>query len=232
MKRESLAVLIGLIAFPWAMHAQDADFLLNEGYQLETFTHKDLLSWESHGIGGAVNSQKQVLLYETPGSEGYMIVSPKSYGDDVVVSYEVMALNASTVLVAQLGVHNTGDYEFNPETGYDGNVHYLMDSVNSYMFVFHNASFNKFGPFVRKYPEPGKEPLRAATENVLETGKYSHVEIGVVGGRIHFKVDGKTIWQVTDPDPYKGGKIAFRVRGKISQTGSCVIRNVKIYSRD
>ena len=38
------------------------------------------------------------------------------------------------------------------------------------MLAFHNVAHNKNGPFVRKYPLPGKEPLITAKKNVFEVG--------------------------------------------------------------
>ena len=75
------------------------------------------------------------------------------------------------------------------------------------MFAFHNAAHNKNGPFVRKYPEPGGEPLIQAKKNAFEVGKYHHVEIGLEEGKIWFVVDGKKVFKLKDETYHKGGKV-------------------------
>ena len=100
------------------------------------------------------------------------------------------------------------------------------------MFAFHNAAHNKTGPFVRKYPEPGKLPLIQAKKNALEVGKYHHVEIGIEEDNIWFRVDGKIIFKAKDEVYYKGGKVILRIRGTGHEQASCIMKNVKIYSKE
>lgn len=202
-----------------------------KGYKVEEFSHKDLKKWGAFGFGDIDKNHKQTLMFETDGSLGYMLVSPESYGENVVLSYDVMAINAATVLVVEMAAHNRSNHDLSIDSGYDGNVKYLFENVNMYMFAFHNAVHNKNGPFVRKYPEPGSEPLFAAKKNVFEVGKYYNVKIGMEQGKIWFKVNGKKIFKIRDNEHYKGGKIILRVRGTGHELGACIIKNVKVYSK-
>jgi hypothetical protein len=203
-----------------------------EGYKVESFGHKDLAAWDAHGMGAIEANHGQSVMHESPGSLGYMLVSPKSYGKNTIVSFDVLTLNAATVLVVEMAAHNSSNFELSLDAAYDGNVKYLFENVQMYMFAFHNAAHNKTGPFVRKYPEPGAEPLAAASENVMKVGQYHHVEIGNEEGELWFKIDGKRIWKVKDPSFYEGGKVILRIRGTAHETASCIIKNLNIYYRD
>ena len=202
-----------------------------KGYAIEEFSHIDLENWESFGKGAMQANHGQTVIHETTGSVGYMLVSPRTYGENVIVSCDVMTLNPATVLVVEMAAHNRDNFELTLDPDYDGNVKYLFDNINMYMFAFHNAAHNKPGPFIRKYPEPGIEPIVEASKNVMQTGKYHHVEIGVQEGKLWFNIDGRKILKVIDSDYYKGGKVIIRIRGTAHETASCILKNLKIYSR-
>lgn len=202
-----------------------------KGFTCEEFSAKDLLNWKSYGLGATEKNHGQAVLYESDGSLGYMLVSPKSYGKNTIVSYDVMALNAATVLITEMAAHNLPGSELRLEDEYDGNVKYLFENVSMYMFAFHNAAHNKTGPFVRKYPVPGANPLAASSTNLMQVGKYYHVEIGMENGQLWFNLDGNRIWNTEDPDAFEGGKVILRVRGTAHEKASCLIRNFKIYSK-
>jgi hypothetical protein len=122
-----------------------------------------------------------------------MLLSPETYGENVIVSYDIMTLNPATVLVIEMAARNSDNFDFKLDADYDGNVKYLFKNINMYIFAVYNAAHNKNGPFVRKYPEPGNKPLIEAKKNAFEVGKYHHVEIGMDEGKIWFLVDGKNI---------------------------------------
>ena len=54
------------------------------------------------------------------------------------------------------------------------------------MIAFHNAAHNKSGPFIRKYPEPGKEPLVKSIQPSKHSGRYYNIEIGKIEDRLFF----------------------------------------------
>ncbi len=201
---------------------------LNAQSITDSFTHQDLEDWTAFGLGNIEANHNQTVMWENEGAVGYMLVSPKTYQGDVTVSYDIMALNAASVLIVELNAHNTPTPDLDLPADYDSNVKYLFDNVNMYMFAFHNAAHNKTGPFVRKWPEPGANPLKAANKNVLEVGKYHHIELGIKDGYLFFKADGKRVFKVKDESPYDGGKVILRIRGTAKEMASCIIKNLEI----
>jgi len=235
MKIRSLFVSIILFAFmlaaPVLAQAHKSKYE-KKGYRLEEFSHKDLTKWASYGKGAIEANHGQTVMYETPGSLGYMLVSPDSYQGDIIVEYDVMTLNAATVLIVEMFAHSSDDYKLELEPEYDGNVKYLFNNIRMYMFAFHNTAHNKTGPFVRKYPQPGMEALISANRNVMNVGKVHHVEMAIQKDNLWFKLDGKKLLNVHDDDPFRGGKVILRIRGTAHETASCIIKNLKIYKSD
>ena len=209
------------------------DPYLKDGFTVEAFSHKDLLKWESWGKGIVANgSHGQLILSESDSSKGIMILSPKIYGKDVILSYDLMSLRPATVCIVELLAHNTDDYNLKLPEDYDGNVEYLFKNINMYMFTFLNAAHNKPGPFIRKYPEPGTEPLVQTDKQFMQSGIYYHVELGKIGSKLFLKIDDQMILETTDANSFNAGKIILRIRGTAHEVASCLIRNVKIYSRE
>jgi hypothetical protein len=227
--------LLFVLAFTFfysnSMKAQ-IDSLQNEGYQLEKYSAKDLTKWEVQGIGiVARESHDQLIMSESEGSKGIMIVSPKVYDQNVILSYDVMTLRPATVLVVEMSAFNQENFDLKFPPNYDGNVKYMFDNVKMYMLAFHNAPHNKPGPFLRKYPTPGMEPIAETDKRYLYPGIYYHVEAGKEENTIWLKIDGKKVLETSDPESYKGGKLIIRIRGTGHEVASCLIRNVMIYSK-
>jgi hypothetical protein len=233
MKVKSLLfVLIFIFLFFNLIKAQ-VDNYEKHGYQVEKFSPKDLLKWEVQGKGIVENAgHDQLIMSETEGSKGIMIVSPRIYDQNVILSYDVMTLRPATVLIVEMSAHNMENYGLEFPKEYDGNNRYLFDNVNMYMFSFHNAPHNKPGPFVRKYPLPGNEPLVKTEKRYLYPGIYYNVEVCKQENIIWLKIDGIKVLECSDPEAYKGGKIIMRIRGTEHEVASCLIRNVKIFSKN
>lgn len=222
-------VLICLMIFP--LSAQEIGE--KAGFAVEAFSIKSLLKWESVGKGIVDNgSHDQLIISESDSSKGIMILSPGSYGSSVILSYDVMSLNPATVVIVELSAHNTENFDLRLPEDYDGNVQYLFKNVKMYMYTFLNAAHNKPGPFIRRYPEPGTEPLVQTDQQFMQSGIYYHVELGKIEDRLFLKIDGRMVLETIDPHPFNGGKIALRIRGTAHEKASCLIRNVKIHSRE
>jgi hypothetical protein len=231
-------ILLVAVGAPWAhgAEAQSAavpdDPWLARGYQVQEVSAQQLrTSWQAVGKGRMSENHEQLVMSELDGSVGYMLVSPQVYGDHVVVRFEVLVLRPASVLVVNLAASNGPDGALTFPEDYNSNVKYLFDNLQMYMLVAHNAPHNKPGPFIRRYPQPGNPPIAASSQQIIRTGQYHQVEVGQEGGKIWYKIDGKTIVTAQDAQPLGPGKVILRIRGTGHETASVLLRNVRIYSK-
>lgn len=199
--------------------------------QQTKLTPEDLDQWSFYGQGTKmVESHNMFFMKEAQQSQGVMLVSPESYGDNVVLKYEVMALTPATVCVAILSASNIGDdSQLTIPSDYDGAMQLWIDGVQSYFYAFRNAPHN-YTPFIRKYPvaEGAKAALASYKENVMHSGLFHTIEMGRNDGKLWLKIDGKKILKTEDEKALSGGHIAFRIRGTAGEYAACLIRNVEI----
>jgi len=210
---------------------ESSGFQIDDTYSVEEVKASDMVNWEFHGTGKVTTWGSQLLLSETEGSKGVILISPSSYGKNVVVSYDVMTLTPASVLVLMLSSSNNESLGLDIGADYDGNLGTLREEVAFYMIAYHNAPHNRF-PFVNKYPKEGENLLQEAEKTFMHPGIYYHVEVGREGDRIVLSVDGQKVLDVVDPDSFPGGKIVFRARGTGHHSASCLMRNLKIYSKN
>ncbi len=193
-----------------------------------TYSPKDLEKWESLGDGNGYVTHGQFIMEEVEGSQGFMILSPNRY-NDVVLRYEVMTMNAATVLVAVINASDIGKSTGLTIPGdYMGSFGFWTKEVEDYMFGFRVMAHNST-PFLRKHPAPGKSStIGLAEKNVMYPGWRYTVECGKKGSQIWLKIDGETIISVVDEQPLGAGKLAIRVRGTAGDLGKCMVRNLEI----
>jgi len=193
----------------------------------EEVTVQDLASqWDFYGEGSRKVEGRLFYMKEDPGSKGVMIVSPESYGENIRVSYEIMPMNAASVLVFALNASDAGDGKsLTLPEGYDGSMGYWVHKVNLYFFAFHNAAHDRT-PFVKIFP--GGETLAEAEANVMRVGFFHTVVVEREGAIVRLSVDGNLLFEGRDENPIGGGHLAFRIRGISEETASCLIRNVRI----
>lgn len=197
----------------------------------ETLSVDDLLSWDKWGNGYFGNFRNRaVQMTEDPHSEGIMLVSPKSYGRDVVVTFDVMTLRPATVLVFMHSISDgTGSESIVIPSGFDGAMSGWPSNATSYFFAFHNAPHFRY-PFVNRWGPDGVQLLQEAGQDYMTPGKWHSIEVGRSGGQLWLKIDGERVLDVTDPDPFGGGHLAFRIRGSGTERASCFIKDVIIHS--
>lgn len=190
-----------------------------------------LSQWSFYGGGFvAVDTQQQhTVLAETPGSKGVMLVSPRPYDGDLVVSYKIRPLTPESVLVAMLSVSDRGaDATLHLPEGYDGNMGTLTTDTDNYFVAYHNVAHNSY-PFIRKYTEAtvGREQLVIGESNRMTTGWHT-VEVGKQDGRLWLKVDGALIVEASDAAMLEAGYLIFRMRGTSERIGVCLIKDLRI----
>lgn len=210
--------------------------LSSAGYaQVEKISAKELGEWTFYGIGTTVVDHHDLFLMKESeqDSKGAMVVSPKAYGENVVMKYDVMSLTPASVCVAILSLSDKGESQtITIAENYDGaNGKWGAETWQCYFFAFRNQAHNHF-PFLRKRskPEIDEAPrfIDYYDKNVMQNGMFHSIEVGRKNGKIWLKIDRKKILKYKDENPYSGGHLAIRVRGTAGEYASCFIRNLEI----
>lgn len=187
---------------------------------------KELATWKIWGKGNAEIFQDGLLLKESAGSIGFMLVSPSVFPHNFVLRYSVVPLSASTVLIAVLqsadSLHTTS---LSLPEAYDGNMAVWNEQKRSYMIAFKNAP-HASTPFIIR--QPGGKPVKAASQDLILVGISYEIEIGIHNGKLWLAVDGKELVSWVDPQPYPGGHIALRIRGLPGLPAACLLRNLSV----
>jgi ribosomal protein L27 len=193
------------------------------------YTPKELENWKKLGDGRGTVVQSQFYIEETEGSLGFAVISPEKY-NDVVLRYEVMTMNAATVLVALLNASDIGNStDLTIAADNKGSFAFWTKETESYMFGFGVMAHNTL-PFIRKSPVTGTETgiLKLAEKEMIHSGWRHLVECGKKDNKLWLKIDNETIIDFADSKPLEAGKIVIRVRGTGSDLGKCLVRNLEI----
>ena len=233
MKTKNLLLLAMSILFCSCLTAQDMDgrpSYISDSYDVQEISAAELLNWNLFGVGRIVQNGKQIYMGETQGSLGVMLTSPGKYGKELVVSYDVMTLQGAGVLVAMMSLRNepSGGLSLNSE--FNGALGVIRESAEFYMIAFRDAPHGRF-PFINRYPENSKNPLIEAKKWYMHPGIHYHIDVGVEKDRIWLAINGEKIIETKDSDPLGEGHFSFRIRGTAGELGSCLIKNVKIYTK-
>ena len=203
---------------------------LKEATEGETISVSELVKWQFLGEG-EVNIdeiENAVFMTEAEGSKGVTIVSPKSYGESIVLSFKVKPStyeSVNVVIISASDKDTGGDIQVLPD--YDGNFGFwTQENVQNYIFAFHNGAHNR-KPFIIK--NPGMTLLVENDENVAEE-RWLDIETGRKGLNLWLKIDGKMIVEGTDQDStgLPDGKVAFRLRGTPDSVASALFKDVVI----
>ena len=74
-----------------------ASELIDNTWKVEDISAKALVAWSVYGDGELAIDHQQLVMGENENSKGDMLVSPSSYGDNVIIRYDVMVLDPSAV---------------------------------------------------------------------------------------------------------------------------------------
>ncbi len=186
-------------------------------------TPQELSTWKTLDKGKTTVIGDELIIEEIEGSDGFFLISPESYIGDLQLNYKVKALSDSSVLIVLFSASDNGASEKltlpSPET--KGSEFWTWRThLEHYNLTFNNRSHgNK--PFFFKNESPNKRGFYQNTkENIVEVGKWYTVEIGKVGNRLWFKLDGNIIFEQEDCKPFPNGHLMFRISGT---TGEQVI---------
>lgn len=196
----------------------------------ETISVSELAKWQFLGEGEVKidETENAVFMTEAKGSKGVTLVSPRSYGENIVLSFKVKPStyeSVNVVIIAASDKDTGEDIQVPPD--YDGNFGFwTQENVQNYLFAFHNGAHDR-KPFIIK--NPGMTLLVENDENVAEE-RWLDVETGKKGLSLWLKIDGNMIVEGTDSDGtgLPGGKVAFRLRGTADSVASALFKDVVI----
>ncbi len=214
----AFAIITGLPAFEAQAHSTP-----------ETIPVHELLQWQSAGQGTIETFRDRALqLTETEESEGLMIISPKSYGNQIVVRFSTMTLRPATVLVVMLSSSDgDGSGVLSIPEDFDGNLSNWNPEASDYFFAFHNAPHFRY-PFVIRRQADSALLLQEASRSYMSVGRWHDVVCGRDGSQLWLKIDGKTVLNIKDPNPLDGGSIALRIRGSGTERASAFFKDLTL----
>ncbi len=191
---------------------------------------EELAKWCFLGTGtvGVDAAENALLMSETDGSVGVTLVSPKSYGKNVTVSFKVKPSTYESVNVVMLSASDVASGgEIKVPADYDGAFGFwTAEQVQNYVVAFHNGAHNRL-PFIVKCP--GMEPVAEGEKHVAGE-RWHDVEIGREDSKIWLKIDGALVVEGNDSsaESLPGGAIAFRLRGTATGLASALFKDVVI----
>ncbi|MCK5462495.1 MAG: hypothetical protein KAI95_05740, partial [Bacteroidales bacterium] len=80
------------ISAAYAQNADDRTGYIADNYTVQEISTDELMGWDMIGKGQLSAIYKQIYMAEDEGSVGVMLISPAKFGNELVVSYDVMAL--------------------------------------------------------------------------------------------------------------------------------------------
>ncbi|RCR67500.1 hypothetical protein DUE52_22135 [Larkinella punicea] len=201
-----------------------------ETWKRQDVPSKNLAQWRFLGIGRAFATiGNQTCLEEAENSEGVMLLSPDSYGKQVIVRYQFLLLSPAAIVVTLLSARNKATDGLTIPADYNGAMNFWTGSRENYFFVFRNAPHGGT-PYITR--NPGARVLTSAPEqDGLLTGIYYNVEVGQNLSRIWVAINGKTVLEADDSDTIPGGRVALRVRGSADYKAAVLFKNLVIYSK-
>lgn len=191
----------------------------------------DLASWTVAGIGSVspAPEEKAVRVREGADSKGLTLVSPRAFGEKVVVRFKVKPEQYEGVCVVLLSAADasTGGIAIPPN--HDGGMAYWSEgTVHDYMVAFHTG-YHQPNMFIRRNPGMKEIVLK---KDIAAGQQWYDIEIGRAGAHVWMKVDGRSALDAIDPgDIMPGGYIGIRLRGPGDGSYSCLFRDVSVKER-
>ncbi len=182
----------------------------------ESISAKKLQAWTTLDKGKTSVNKDELIIEEIQGSDGYFLISPKSYEGDLILNYKVKTMSESSVLIVLFSASDKGQSSNltlpPPETTGRGFWDWRTN-LEHYNLTFNNQSHG-ITPFFFKNETAYKKGFhQRAKSNIMEVGAWYEVEIGKVENRLWFKLNDKIIFEQEDCNPLANGHVIFRISG-------------------
>lgn len=186
----------------------------------EEISAKALTAWQTLDKGKTTVNEDELIMEEVAGSDGYFLISPKSYEGDIILNYKVKALSESAVCIVLLSASDQGEtlkLTLPPKEAKGRDFWDWRTQLEHYNLTFNNRSHN-YTPFFFKNRAPRAKGFHLSkAENIMKTQEWQTVEIGKQGTRLWFKLNNTIIFEEEDCKPFSGGHVIFRISGTNSE---------------
>jgi len=183
---------------------------------IEHISLQELSNWRTLDKGLSQVVGEEIIIEEIDGSDGYFLISPKTYHGDLIINYKVKALSESSVMIVLFSASDKGITEglTLPSKEAKGRDFWTWRThLEHYNLTFNNASHG-YTPFFYKNLTPLSKGFRLnKAENIMNTMEWYDVEIGKQGKRLWFKLNNELIFEQEDCVPLEGGHVLFRISG-------------------
>ncbi|MBQ4821167.1 family 16 glycoside hydrolase [Aquimarina sp. MMG016] len=184
--------------------------------QQEEITAQELSKWKTLDKGKSTVKNDELIIEETKGSNGYFLISPKTYKGDFIINYKVKAMSESSVLITLFSASQKNDTDelILPENDASPEEFWQWRSnMKHYNLTFNNKSHG-YKPFFFKNMSPHSRGFyQTLPDNITEVGKWYDVEIGKKGTHLWFKLNNNIVFNVEDCNPLNDGHLIFRISG-------------------
>ena len=175
---------------------------------------KELAKWKLLGKGTVeiIDEGSTLKITESSDSKGIVLLSPKNYPPDTVVSFMFKPLQYKGIGVVLHSISGVDKQQVITPKNYDGNLNYWRSkksNIQNYMFTFHTA-FHQEKLQHAPYPvallrrNPGFTELSKGKDLVTDEKWYS-IEVGRHMSTLWLSVDGILVLKVNDPGPILPG---------------------------
>ncbi|EZH73337.1 hypothetical protein ATO12_20260 [Aquimarina atlantica] len=205
----------------------------------EKISSQELSEWETIGKGKTLIKDHEFVFEEIDSSDGFFLVSPKSYRGDMVIQYKIKALSKASVLIVLFSASDTSEtiqltLPENNVTAED--IWEWRREMNHYNLTFNNESHG-YTPFFYKNISSLERGFHLSKqENIMKPNEWVTVEIGRKENKVWFSLNDSIIFERVDYNPLLGGHILFRISGASTQEETILakasIKDLMIYHQE
>lgn len=184
--------------------------------QQEKITPQALSQWETLDKGKSTIQGDALIIEEIEGSDGYFLISPKSYKKDFTLRYKVKALSASSVLITLFSVSQQDqESKLSLPSQYSSPEEFWKwrSNMQHYNLTINNRSHGNTPFFFKNLSPHFRGFYKNLPDNIMETDQWYDVEIGKKGTHIWFKLNDNIVFNAEDCTPLNGGHLIFRISG-------------------
>lgn len=205
----------------------------------EGISSQELSKWKTIGKGKTSIKDHEFVFEEIDSSDGFFLVSPKSYQGDMVIQYKIKALSKASVLIVLFSASDTKEtiqLTLPEKNAAAEDIWEWRRKMNHYNVTFNNKSHGYTPFFYKNVSSLERDFHLRKQENVMNHNQWVSVEIGKKENKVWFSLNDSIIFERTDYNPLLGGHILFRISGASTQEETILakasIKDLTIYHKE